>query len=985
MDLKSWSDLIYRYYFERSLRDRVILHISMSDLIDFVKDEDVEFDNGEKASSCNDSFIINDFVRNFWISPDGNEDLRDLENRINQIVAQAVGDNNHEILLSVLAILIMPICENDDLELHGNNYYGHLLPFLFTHRFINNEVTSQDGFFAKIKLDRIWNYVNQWAESKSLPYRSAGVLSENGNQYVNSLKKESLLSPSRIQRFCILFDKAGFDRHANIEDDRLFSAFKNYYAHIGISPSRFKQLTSSEYRDFLLTVLRDEFDNWDGNTKIKERDRRQGKTLIKSGNSCYSLLLQMSYDIHNKDCSFAFQLYCQDVDDAEYKTFISDSNNNSFPEVYIKPDGYANKPFRLEESEIQSIFSNRQGTYSIHEDIDKSIKGRHAVTDYYILRQYKNAYIATNKFIKGEFYFVVIRHDSADDFASWLDDNKAECITDSVLGGYYSVYRIRQAVEGLSTKHNLSFKQEVRCESVRNLEVKTSDDSRVICLSKLLPAQFEITGIDVSKDRIYAVSVNAPQQSATELNYDHEKELWVLDANSFQSDIEFQLYCNESPIPYGRTYKFIDFILPESFKELSLDQWGHQNEPSLTEGLELSEGVIAKNLINWEMLNMRMQNAVSIPINNGDYKEKDYLLYAITSASYKTDRWVVTKKWLQEIKKRLDNMFASDDSHAQTNDYQLDNALADYFRMGYINYAYSDGKLHMTANRPTLILLAPKFERTVTPGVGGRKMVSSRCVENSYKCLLTGGRTIAFVREIETYQNQLGFQMEYLESPGYLHPQTVFIHAAERSVFEELARKCNLLYQDNIYANALIQALPSIEDYISAQREKGQVQREKGKELDLFGVRSFRSFDYQKMAELYPQKLARGQAVLNREIEKESFSDEQDVVTFFPGSTRGDETTVMIEDGHMVEIDKYWGHFVGMYMSGTRILQYDEDRCQIWMPQQFRLPLIYARALTLLNGKTPNAVFGSRTYSLDVNPWAGASKPEIILKKLGQQ
>ena len=73
-----------------------------------------------------------------------------------------------------------------------------------------------------------------------------------------------------------------------------------------------------------------------------------------------------------------------------------------------------------------------------------------------------------------------------------------------------------------------------------------------------------------------------------------------------------------------------------------------------------------------------------------------------------------------------------------------------------------------------------------------------------------------------------------------------------------------------------------------------------------------------------------------------------------------------------------------MYKSQAKVIQYDEDNIQISLPQQFRLPLLYARALTLLTGSTPNSVFGSRTYSLDVNPLAGEIQPARILQKLGQ-
>ena len=136
------------------------------------------------------------------------------------------------------------------------------------------------------------------------------------------------------------------------------------------------------------------------------------------------------------------------------------------------------------------------------------------------------------------------------------------------------------------------------------------------------------------------------------------------------------------------------------------------------------------------------------------------------------------------------------------------------------------------------------------------------------------------------------------------------------------------------------------------------------------------------MAALYPERLAAGRAIANNEIDKEEFDKQNDVVTFFPGSR--DETSILIEDGRMLEMDKYWGHFVAMFKSHAQILQFDRDRAQISLPQQFRLPLLYARALTLLTGKTPDSVFGSRTYSLGVNPCTFASNPESILQKLGQ-
>ena len=977
MNYNAWSELIKEYYFRGADTSRVMLHITLQDLVDFAREENVEIANGRFASEFEDNFIMDDFIHKFWRDQQGNPSIIDLQRKIIQIKNSSIRENRLQELLPIVALLIMPICENDDIELHGNDYYGHLLPFLYNHHLVNQRPTNSN-LLAEIQLDEIWSGIDRWAKENSLPFRSFEIRAANGtNQYVRSLMKESLLSPSKLQRFCILFDRAGLVPKVNIDDERLLSAFNNYHDNISISDAKYKQLIKPDFTEYLSTILRDEYDKWDGTTRIKERDRRTGRIRVEAGNTCYPLLLCMNYDHHNNKCQFSFLLSYPDCDDMDYISFVPDTSKNELPEVYIKNDGYANRPFYLDDIEMDAIFAERCGGYGIHAKEDNSIKSRHVVTDYYLLRSYKGSYVATNEFIKGEFYFVAIRHEVADDFAMWLSENSATLISEKELGDRYSIYCIEHAAVDLPTKNNLRFKNEIRCKSINNLEVKTGENTDIVYLSKLLPAQFSITGVDVSNDRIYAVSVNDVHRNETKLTYDHESRLWILQVftNHFQLQKEFQLYCNEVPIPYGKTYKFIDFPLPSNFKELTLNQWGGIECPTLTTGLELPPDVINKNLINWSLLDSHMKEVDSKPIIPGKYHERDYLLYAITSASSETNRGGITKQWLRDIMDRLASEFANEASQPRSDKYVLDNALADYFRMGYINYAYTDKGFFLTANRPTLILLTPEFERSITSGRFGKEIVKVTCAENRYKCLLTGGRTIGLVHDIEKYQQALGYKMEFVEESDYLQPQTIYIHADNRSVFANLAQKCHLLYQDNIYANALLEKLPSVVDYLAELRRSGT-------EWELFGVHRFRAIDYAKMAELYPHRLAAGHAIANYEIDKDSFDRKNDVVTFFPGSR--DETSVLIEDGRMLEIDKYWGHFVAMYKSQSQVLQYDSAHVHISLPQQIRLPLLYARALTLKTGKTPASVFGSRTYSLGINPFAFASNPELILQKLGQ-
>ena len=337
MTYDSWNDLICKYYFRNTSESKVIFHITLQDLVEFVKEENVEIAKDRFAAEFSDEFIRTDFVSKFWIDiKTGNRNIDDLQDKIIKLKEQAVASRNYKNLLAIVAVLIMPICENDDLELHGNNYYGHLLPFLKTNRFINKE-KRVGNFLGAIKLDDIWNYIDLWAAEKDLPFKSSLTVSENGaTRYVNSLMKESLLSPSKLQKFRILFDKGGLVPSANIEDERLMSTFKTHYSSIGLSQTKFKQLTKKDFKDYIISVLRNEYDNWDGTTKIKEKDRKTGRVKEEAGNTYYPLYLQMDYNVHSNDAKFALQLFCNDIDDFDDMRFVTEVGNKHLPEIRIK-------------------------------------------------------------------------------------------------------------------------------------------------------------------------------------------------------------------------------------------------------------------------------------------------------------------------------------------------------------------------------------------------------------------------------------------------------------------------------------------------------------------------------------------------------------------------------------------------------------------------------------------------------------------------
>ena len=333
MEYNAWSQLISKYYFRGGEASRVMLHITMQDLVDFAKEENVEIASEKFASDCTDEDIEQDFVRQFWLTESGNSTIKDLQLQLVDLTKTCLLYHNYMAFLPIVALLIMPICENDELELHGNNYYGHLLPFLYEHHLINTP-SKDRTLLSNINLDDIWFGINLWAIENKIPFQADDVKTDNGSrQYVRSLMKQSLLSPSKLQKFCIIFDKAGLVPKTNIENDRLLSAFKNYYIYAGVSLSKFKQLTGKEFYDYLISVLRDEYDRWDGTTRIKERDRSTGKIRVESGNTSYPLLLQMDYEPHRNLCSFALQLCCFDVDNMDDMLFVEDTTKEQLPVI----------------------------------------------------------------------------------------------------------------------------------------------------------------------------------------------------------------------------------------------------------------------------------------------------------------------------------------------------------------------------------------------------------------------------------------------------------------------------------------------------------------------------------------------------------------------------------------------------------------------------------------------------------------------------
>jgi hypothetical protein len=564
-----------------------------------------------------------------------------------------------------------------------------------------------------------------------------------------------------------------------------------------------------------------------------------------------------------------------------------------------------------------------------------------------------------------------------------MNSSKEIIIDRDPIGGIYKLYRIK-AQSPLPNNATLSFNEKIILESYNNIIVKDESESDEILLSDLVPAQFKISGID-SNQTVYAVSTEESIRricSRVELTYDEDNQIWTLPvfSNKLQRNCSFELFIDTERIPHSKKYKFINFSLPTEIKTIRLNKWGEVCEGErdcVLDGLRLNIG--SNNNVNWTYIDQLKVQAEAKAINAANNENTDYLLYAITTASYCEDYKRNDKNWVETIIKRVCQM--NTQNGVECREYNFSQIMSEYFKMGYINMAFEDRRYIIAANRPTLILMVPSVEYEIKEQKGRYTTISLKTVragDGRYKCMLSGGRSPKLIEQILDNQRciRLGYECEVLRTENPLIPSTIFIYADNRNAFTELSDECNLDYQEIIYSEALLNNMPSVDDYIS------HILDDPNTETDYSGNNHYRSIDYQRLSQLFNERNMQ-RAIRNVEIDKETINTNRDIVTYNPES-RYEESTVMYHDNHMYEVDKYWGHFIGMKFCDAKVLIHDEANNTINLPNQVRLPLLYSRALTLIKGKTPTSTYGGIAYDLVANPTAEACKPESILSKLGQ-
>ena len=495
----------------------------------------------------------------------------------------------------------------------------------------------------------------------------------------------------------------------------------------------------------------------------------------------------------------------------------------------------------------------------------------------------------------------------------------------------------------------LSFTKTISIKLVNTIRIPVSDGSTG--LYQEFKAYFDIKGINVSTDCPQAVFNSGTPIETKNLEYDSGSGLWALPyiSNTITRSKSFQIYCNNEKLSPGR-YKLVDFemIKEDCYQELIFNEYGECSEGGPIKGLELD---FSKS-VNYQSLEQRMQvEGERLPSNSGRYSNSDYLLYSLST------RPRVTKDYLEEVigtLQFLGRFELNDDTKWGVRDI-----INNYFRLGYINYAYCNSEHIIAVNKPTLILLPPRCERIVN-------CVTKFVQKDSYwTAILTGARTPEFMLKLfRKAENIKELSYEIIPSCDGIMPETIFFHAMDRARISDLANTLGIKFNNDIYSNALLKKIASVESY-----EKHVTQIVSKDYYD--SITNCEVVDYSYMGKT------------GRYRKSSSFDKDGAVVTYFPGSFRAQ--TILWKSGLQYKVDKHWGHLLGMSMSSSKIIKHNASLSVIQLPKEIQLPLLYARALTLITGKIPQLENQLRSYSVYDNPFTQFVNVDAILNKLGQK
>lgn len=962
MRYPQWNDILFEYYFGEEKEHEVFLGIDKETLIDYVIDRGVLDEEINRAIEANPdrkivptSYVWNNFTQLFRSKFSSSKDV------LFQVLREHLKDSSvpdkMPSIFPCLALFIMPLSNNPEMD--PRNFYDRVTNFLRKENIIRpfeSIGTTDMSQFVSPTLRTMWENLEMWAKSEGYQYRVKSRANAHF-KYVSPFMAESLLTATQRDKFKVMFYESGLTPDQDMPDERIVSILERQHKVIGYTDELAWNKVFDNYKDILINEFRRQYGKWDGNTIVRLHENERSYSRDYGNNK----KLYLCMNIFRGNYVFLFKAIFNDAEPGSgYEYACSGLPNFSFS---ISSDGYSEESYK--PSNIESLITSDDGV--VLRDASNS---RNKLTfhneDFFLFEQYFNIYTSSCRLkIGGKFYFLVKRS-KLEEYLPWLKENAAlEVPTRSALEIEYILYYI-DSVKTSMPNHNA-----LNCETRRSLKVVDTyiirKDSQSTVLYQGLPAYFQIEGINVAEDKIRLIFDQGYRMSDKQLDYDENRRLWKVPVitNKLQIGESFQVFCNDEPISSAR-FSFGDFdaLDDNSYEEIGYDAWGNYSEGNADfKGL-----TIKSNTGLAFMLEQNMKQFGRDPqIEKISYEHADFLLYWLSSRA-RTDK----EEFTEAIRVQVQNAAASEKTLEK---WSIRALIDNYCRLGYINYAYYQGKHIIAVNRPTFILLPASVKRSA---IGG-SISSVCCAEKQYKIFLTGARTPDFIekllRRAEGFNyNGCRIQVQIDRAIGPLYPQRIIFWTSSIGAIKAFAEKYGIQYQHTFYANSMIESLGSVDDY------EAYITKEYDGFRDTYeGFTDCTTVDYPILADIMESN-----AFFKMEqVTRTSFNKNAAVVSYFPGKYK--EKTILWKEQKQCPVDKYWGHFIGMKLSDAKVTKVNPQDTTLQLPFFIKLPMLYARALTMMTGEIPETRNGKRIYQLCDNPFAGASSPDTILKKLSQK
>lgn len=946
MRYELWNTVIQNYFFNDDFKSDIYISIDRDSFIDYISEKGIlaeaiqkiqnyQRDNGRPVVTEED-YIWADFLRLF-----GPRDchkstfFRTMKEQVSLIDTTGL-----YMMFPYLALFTMPLANSP--ELHSRNYYTRLTNFLRDNQLIGSNETVNTSDMAAItspSLQKLWESLADWAKKFGYNYQIKHVFKTDRNDYVAPILAECLFTAARKDKFKLIFYKAGLAPNGDLSDDQALAIMQHYHHDIDFDDTKWRD-AKDKYQSLLTSTFIKEYNKWDGNAIVVKKEgkiRRQ-----EYGGTRQSLLLRIS--IYRGAYEYGLLASLPDAsnaEDFEYQSPIfgqySFVINNKLANTIKWDDNISkaiktSKPIvfqRVDQPKVELVYNTKECE---------------------LMRADRSGYISTTELVAGAKYAVLILNNYVEKYKQWLEDNDAKIIKNHELIESHTLFEIPcvKVEYQNATVQKLSFVKTKSIKLVNTIRIPVSDGSTG--LYQEFEAYFDIKGINVSTDCPQAVFNSETPIETVSLEYDSKSGLWFLPyiSNKITRSKSFQIYCNNERLSSER-FKLVDFeiIKEDCYAELIFNEYGECSESGQIKGLELE---FSKS-VNYQSLEQRMRaEGEKLPSNSGRYSNSDYLLYSLST------RPRVTKDFLEEVIGTL--QFLGKFELNDNTKWFVREIINNYFRLGYINYAYFNSEHIIAINKPTLILLPPRCERIVD-------RITKFVQKDSYwTAILTGARTPEFMSKLfQRAENIKDLSYEIIQSYDGIMPETIFFHANDRDRILELANALGIKFNNDIYSNALLKKIASVESY-----EKYATQTVSKDYYD--SITNFEVVDYNYMGET------------GRYRKLSNYDKNGAVVTYFPGSFRAQ--TVLWKSGLQYKVDKHWGHLLGMAMSSSKIVKHNTSLSVIQLPKAIQLPLLYARALTLITGKIPQLENQLRSYSMYDNPFTQFVNINVILNKLGQ-